>query len=130
MKILWFAISYAFEKDVWDKWYENTLICNFLCFSKGCMGEMKWKYFDLQFLMLLKRMYGINDMKILSFAISYAFQKDVWDINHMKILSFASSYAFQKDVGKYFDLQFLMLFKRMYGINYMKILWFANSYAF
>ena len=38
MKILWFAISYAFEKDVWGKWYENTLVCNFLCFSKGCMG--------------------------------------------------------------------------------------------
>ena len=38
MKILWFAISYAFEKDVWDKWYENTLICNFLCFWEGCMG--------------------------------------------------------------------------------------------
>ena len=38
MKILWFAISYAFEKDVLDKWYENTLICNFLCFWKGCMG--------------------------------------------------------------------------------------------
>ena len=38
MKILWFANSYAFQKDVWDKLYENTLICNFLCFSKGCIG--------------------------------------------------------------------------------------------
>ena len=38
MKILWFANSYAFQKDVWDKLYEITLICNFLCFSKGCMG--------------------------------------------------------------------------------------------
>ena len=37
MKILWFAISYAFEKDVWGKWCENTLVCNFLCFSKGFM---------------------------------------------------------------------------------------------
>ena len=58
IKILWFAFSYgfeknvwgkwyenasikfsyAFQKDVWYKWYENTLICKFLCFSKGCMG--------------------------------------------------------------------------------------------
>ena len=59
MKILWFAISYAFQKDVWYKWYENTLICNFLCFLSD-----EW---------------DINHMKILWFAISYAFQKDVWD---------------------------------------------------
>ena len=58
IKILWFANSYAFEKDVLDKWYENTLICKFI--------------------MLFKRMYGVNDRKILWFAISYAFQKDVW----------------------------------------------------
>ena len=38
MEILWFAISCAFEKDVWYKWYENTLVCNFSCFWKGCMG--------------------------------------------------------------------------------------------
>ena len=74
----WFAISSAFQKDVWDKWNENTLVCNFLSFWKACMGEMKWKYFDLQILMLFNRMYGINDMKILWFAISCAFQKDVW----------------------------------------------------
>ena len=24
----------AFEKDVWYKWYENTLVCNFLPFQK------------------------------------------------------------------------------------------------
>ena len=79
MKILWFANSYAFQKDVWDKWYEDALICNFLCFSKGCIGYMILKYFDLQFLMLFKRMYMLNDMKILRFTISYAFEKDVWD---------------------------------------------------
>ena len=38
MKIRWFAISSAFQKDVWDKWYENTLVCDFSCFSKGFMG--------------------------------------------------------------------------------------------
>ena len=29
--------------------------------------------------MLLKRIYGINEMKILWFAISYPFKKGVWD---------------------------------------------------
>ena len=77
MKIRWFAISSAFEKDVWDKWYENTLVCNFSCFSKGFMCWMISKYLDLQFLMLLKRMYGRNEMKLLWFAISHAFQKDL-----------------------------------------------------
>ena len=37
MKMLGFAISYTFIKDVWDKRHEDTLICNFSCFSKGCM---------------------------------------------------------------------------------------------
>ena len=54
-KILWFAISYAFQKDVWDRWYENPLICNFLCLSKGCVC--------------------INDMKILWFANCLCFWK-------------------------------------------------------
>ena len=58
-KILWFAISYAFEKDVWGKWYENTLVCNFLYFQSD--------------------VWDINHMKILWFAISYAFEKDVLD---------------------------------------------------
>ena len=40
MKILGFAISYAFEKDVWDKWYENTLVCDFLHFYKDVWD--KW----------------------------------------------------------------------------------------
>ena len=59
MKILWFAISYAFEKVVCDKWYENILVCNFLYFQSD--------------------VWDINHMKILWFAISYAFEKDVWD---------------------------------------------------
>ena len=75
MKILGFAISYTFIKDVWDKRHEDTLICNFFCLWKGCMGEMKWNYFDLQFLMLFKRIYVLNDFKILRFTISYAVQK-------------------------------------------------------
>ena len=54
MKIRWFAISSAFQKDVWDKWYENTLVCDFSCFSKGFMCWMISKYLDLQFLMLFK----------------------------------------------------------------------------
>ena len=41
------------------------------------LNDMKILWFKL--LMLLKRMYGINEMKILWFAISYAFEKDVWD---------------------------------------------------
>ena len=48
--------------------------------------------------MLFKRIYVLNDIKILRFTISFAFEKDVWG-NEMKLLWFAISHAFQKDLS-------------------------------
>ena len=56
-----------------------------------------WKYFGLQFLMLFKRIYVLNDIKIFWFANSYAFEKDVLD-KWYENASIKFSYAFQKDV--------------------------------
>ena len=58
MKILWFAISYAFEKDVWYKWYENTLVCNFLPFQKDVWDKSNENAWICDFLHFYKGCMG------------------------------------------------------------------------
>ena len=58
MKILWFAISYAFEKDVWDKWYENSVVRNFLPFQKDVWDKSNENAWICDFLHFYKGCIG------------------------------------------------------------------------